>query len=41
MPEDKSRFYFDLFRRRTDVYALRLENRRDGRPRWTPAIKGY
>jgi len=30
-PEDKVRFYFDLFRCRSDVYALRWENRRDGR----------
>jgi hypothetical protein len=28
---DKVRFFFDLFRCRTDVYALRWENRRDGR----------
>ena len=40
-PEDKIRFYFDLFRCRTDVYALRWENRRDGRSGWMPAIKGY
>jgi len=40
-PEDKIRFYFDLFRCRTDIYALRWENRRDGRSRWMPAIKGY
>ena len=38
-PEDKIRFYFDLFRCRTDIYALRWENRRDGRSRWIPAIK--
>ena len=40
-PEGKVRFYFDLFRSRTDVYALRWENRRDGRSGWMPAIKGY
>jgi superfamily II DNA or RNA helicase len=40
-PEDKIRFYFDLFRCRTDVYAVRWENRRDGRSGWVPAIKGY
>ena len=40
-PENKIRFYFDLFRCRTDVYALRWENRRDGRSGWMPAIKGY
>ena len=28
---DKVRFKFELFRCRTDVYALRWENRRDGR----------
>jgi hypothetical protein len=39
--EDKIRFYFDLFRCRTDVYALRSENRRDGRSGWAPAIRGY
>jgi hypothetical protein len=38
---DKVRFFFDLFRCRTDVYALRGENRRDGRSGWMPAIKGY
>ncbi len=40
-PEDKVRFYFDLFRCRSDVYALRWENRRDGRSGWMPAIRGY
>ena len=39
--EAKIRFYFDLFGCRTDVYALRWENRRDGRSGWMPAIKGY
>lgn len=38
---DKVRFFFDLFRCRTDVYAVRWENRRDGRSGWMPAIKGY
>ncbi|WP_264025401.1 DEAD/DEAH box helicase [Mycolicibacterium pyrenivorans] len=38
---DKVRFFFDLFRCRADVYALRWENRRDGRSGWMPAIKGY
>lgn len=38
---DKVRFFFDLFRCRTDVYALRWENHRDGRSGWMPAIKGY
>lgn len=40
-PADKVRFYFDLFHCRTDIYALRWENRRDGRSGWMPAIKGY
>ncbi|MGH3561185.1 MAG: TOTE conflict system archaeo-eukaryotic primase domain-containing protein, partial [Mycobacterium sp.] len=39
-PEDKVRFYLDLFRCRSDVYALRWENRRDGRSGWMPAIHG-
>ena len=38
---DKVRFFVDLFRCRTDVYAVRWENRRDGRSGWMPAIKGY
>jgi hypothetical protein len=38
---DKVRFFFELFRSRADVYALRWENRRDGRSGWMPAIKGY
>jgi hypothetical protein len=38
---DKVRFFFELFRSRTDVYALRWENRRDGRSGWMPAIKGH
>ena len=38
---DKVRFFFDLFRCRTDIYAVRWENRRDGRSGWMPAIKGY
>jgi len=38
---DKVRFFVDLFRCRTDVYAVRWENRRDGRSGWIPAIKGY
>ena len=40
-PEDKIRFYLDLFRCRSDVYALRWENHRDGRSGWMPAIRGY
>jgi hypothetical protein len=40
-PEDKIRFCLKLFRCRSDVYALRWENRRDGRSGWMPAIRGY
>jgi superfamily II DNA or RNA helicase len=40
-PDDKIRFYLNLFRCRSDVYALRWENRRDGRSGWMPAIRGY
>jgi hypothetical protein len=39
-PEEKVRFYASLFRCRTDVYAIRWENRRDGRSGWMPAIAG-
>lgn len=41
MPEAKVRFFLDLFRCRSDVYALRWENRRDGRSGWMPTIRGY
>lgn len=40
-PDDKIRFYTDLFHCRTDVYAVRWENKRDGRSGWMPAIHGY
>jgi hypothetical protein len=40
-PKDKVRFFVDLFRCRSDVYAQRWENRRDGRSGWMPAIRGY
>lgn len=40
-PKDKVRFFLDLFCCRSDVYALRWENRRDGRSGWMPAIRGY
>lgn len=39
--EAKLRFYAKMFRCRTDVYAVRWENRRDGRSGWMPAINGY
>jgi hypothetical protein len=38
---DKVQFFFELFRCRTNVYALLWENRRHGRSGWMPAIKGY
>ncbi|MBO0878825.1 MAG: SAM-dependent methyltransferase [Mycobacterium sp.] len=37
-PESKVRFYLDLFGCRSDIYAVRWENRRDGRAGWAPAI---
>jgi hypothetical protein len=37
---DKVRFYADLFGCRGDVYAVRWENKRDGRSGWTPAVAG-
>ncbi|MQY20540.1 TOTE conflict system archaeo-eukaryotic primase domain-containing protein [Nocardia macrotermitis] len=39
-PADKVRFYLDLFRCRSDVFAVRWENRRDGRSGWMPAVRG-
>ena len=36
---EKVRFFFELFRCRTDVYALRWENRRDGRSRQCSRIR--
>ncbi len=41
VPEAKVRFFLDLFRCRSDIYAMRWENRRDGRSGWMPAIRGY
>lgn len=37
-PEDKIRFCANLFRCRTDVHAVRWENRHDGRSGWMPAV---
>jgi superfamily II DNA or RNA helicase len=37
---DKVRFYLDLFRCRSDIYAVRWENKRDGRSGWMPAVAG-
>lgn len=39
-PEDKVRFYLDLFQCRQDVYAIRWEHRQDGRSGWMPAVRG-
>lgn len=39
-PEAKVRLFQDLFRARSDVYALRWENSRDGRSGWIPAVAG-
>lgn len=38
-PDEKVRFFPDLFRCRSDVYAVRWENRRDGRSGWMLAIR--
>ncbi len=40
-PQTKVRFYLDLFGCRSDVYAVRWENRHDGRSGWAPAIRGH
>ncbi len=39
-PEDKVHFFQDLFHARTDIYALRWENAREGRAGWVPAVTG-
>ncbi|WP_245933390.1 DEAD/DEAH box helicase [Arthrobacter livingstonensis] len=39
-PETKVRFYQALFHARTDAYATRWENARDGRAGWVPAVAG-
>ncbi|WAH97397.1 DEAD/DEAH box helicase [Arthrobacter sp. MMS18-M83] len=39
-PEAKVCLFQDLFRARSDVYALRWENSRDGRSGWIPAVAG-
>lgn len=36
----KVAFYMDLFRARTDVYALRWENPAEGKSGWVPAVPG-
>ncbi len=37
---DKVRLYMDLFRTRTDVFALRWENAAEGKSGWVPAVPG-
>lgn len=39
-PQAKVQFYADLFQCRSDIYAVRWENPRDGRSEWVPAIRG-
>src|SRR5690606_31725805 len=39
-PAAKVEFFLDLFGARTDTYAVRWENRHDGRSGWVPAIRG-
>jgi hypothetical protein len=38
--EDKLALYLDLFRARTDVYAVRWDNHRTGASGWMPAVAG-
>lgn len=38
--DEKIAFYMDLFRARTDVFALRWENPAEGRSGWVPAVPG-
>ena len=39
-PQEKVGFFGALFAARTDVYAVRYENRRTGRTGWVPAVRG-
>lgn len=39
-PQEKVAFYLNLFRCRSDIYALRWENPGQGRSGWVPAIRG-
>jgi hypothetical protein len=39
-PEAKVAFFGALFAARTDIYAVRYENRRAGRAGWVPAVRG-
>jgi hypothetical protein len=39
-PEEKVAFFGALFAARTDVYAIRYDNRRTGKAGWVPAMRG-
>ncbi|HUZ25001.1 MAG TPA: hypothetical protein VMV07_14695 [Streptosporangiaceae bacterium] len=39
-PEAKVAFFGALFAARTDVYAVRFDNRRTGKQGWVPAVRG-
>jgi len=39
-PEEKVAFFGALFAARTDIYALRYDNRRTGKAGWVPATRG-
>jgi hypothetical protein len=39
-PEEKVAFFGSLFAARTDIYALRYDNRHTGRAGWVPATRG-
>lgn len=39
-PNTKVEFYAELFAARTDVYAIRWENVRQGKSGWVPAVEG-
>jgi hypothetical protein len=39
-PSQKVAFFAALFTARTDVYAVRYDNRRTGRSGWDPAMRG-
>ena len=39
-PQEKVAFFGALFAARTDVYAVRYDNRRTGRTGWVPAMRG-
>ncbi len=38
--DDKVAFFGALFAARTDVYAIRFDNRRTGKSGWVPAVRG-